>query len=107
MTTSRLNQLMAFHAAQPGDPFLLFALAKEHEKMGDDATALQQFLQLKQQHPDYVGLYYHLGKLYERAGSAADAFAVYQEGMDVARMLHDQHALDELAAARRALDETE
>ncbi len=98
---------MAFHADQPGDPFLLFALAKEHEKMGDDATALQQFLRLKEQHPDYVGLYYHLGKLYERAGSSEDAFNVYREGMDVARMVHDQHAFNELAAAKLALEPDE
>lgn len=105
MSISRLNQLLAFHEAQPHDAFILFALAKEHEKMGDDDKALHHYLLLRSHHPEYVGLYYHLGKLYERLGNPSQAFDTYKSGMDVARQVGDQHALGELAEARLMLGE--
>jgi tetratricopeptide (TPR) repeat protein len=104
---NRLNQLMAFHESNPKDSFILFAIAKEHEKIGDDETALKYYLQLRQNDPGYVGLYYHLGKLYEKIGSVNLAFSTYQTGIDVARQAGDQHALSELAEAKLMLGDEE
>lgn len=104
---SRLNQLMAFYEANPKDSFVLFALAKEHEAIGDDEKALHYYLQIRKYDPGYVGVYYHLGKLYEKIGSFNLAFSTYQTGMEVARQANDQHALSELAEARLALGDEE
>ena len=78
MSITRLNQLLAFHEANPKDSFILFALAKEHEKLGDDEKALHYYEQLVRQEPGYVGVYYHLGKLHEKLSDPATAFAIYK-----------------------------
>jgi tetratricopeptide (TPR) repeat protein len=107
MSTQRLQQLYAFHEADPKDSFILFALAKEHESISDDEKALNYYLQLVQNDPDYVGTYYHLGKLYERIGQPTQAFATYCKGMKIARAIGDQHAFNELAEAKLQLGDDE
>jgi len=104
---NRLEQLMNLHSESPGDAFLLFAIAKEHEKTGQDEEALSWYLRLKSAHLSYVGLYYHLGKLYERLQDLTSAITTYREGMKIARAAKDQHALGELNGARLQIDEEE
>ena len=43
---TRLERLLGFHEASPNDTFVLFALAKEYEKLGDLENALKQFMNL-------------------------------------------------------------
>lgn len=107
MPEHRLQQLLHLLAESPDDGFLLFALAKEHEKLGEPEKALDRFLELRQKQPTYVGLYYHLGKLYEKRQEPQSAWEVYSAGMDIARRVGDQHAFSELAGARLALGDEE
>lgn len=99
--TERLKQLLGFLEETPGDPFLLYAIAAEYAKMGDEGEALSRFVQLTVSHPGYVGTYYHLGKLYEKVSEPSKAIAVYEQGMEVAKNKRDRHALSELQAAWR------
>ena len=107
MSTDRLALLEGMHAENPTDAFLLFALAKEHEKRGDGPAAMRFYLRLAEQHPDYVGNYYHLGKAYEATQEIERAFFTYKRGMEVARAAGDQHAYNELAAAKLFLGDDE
>jgi tetratricopeptide (TPR) repeat protein len=107
MSISRLSQLLAFYEANPKDSFILFALAKEYEKLGDDDKALYYYRLSTDNDPAYVGVYYHLGKLFEKTGDPATAFSVYTKGMDIARQAGDQHALNELAEAKLNLGDEE
>ncbi len=108
MSTPRLKQLQAMLADSPGDAFLQFAIAKEYEKMGDEENAYRYYTELLENDPDYVGLYYHLGKWHERRDQPEKARQIYEKGMEAARRLDDRHALDELSAARLILgDEDE
>ena len=107
MSNPRLDQLLAFHKESPTDSFILFALAKEYEKQSELDIALQYYQQLTKDAPDYIGTYYHLGKLYERMEQAAFAFQTYKKGMAVAQKIGDQHALGELAGAKLALGDDE
>ncbi len=75
----RIDQLKTFLADSPQDAFLQHALALEYIKADDDATARRYFESLLQQNPAYVGSYYHLGKLLERAGETAPALSVYEK----------------------------
>ncbi len=86
-------------AEQPNDPFLNHALALEEIKAGKDESARRLFESLLERNPDYVGSYYHLGKLYERLGEEQKAMEVYERGMEVAKKLGDQHAGNELRGA--------
>ncbi len=103
MPSARLQQLLKFLESSPDDAFLLFAMAKEYEKGGDDENAMTYYQRLYESSPEYVGLYYHLGKLYERQEKPVEAFKTYTEGMGVAKQQGDQHALNELAGARLIL----
>jgi Putative Zn-dependent protease, contains TPR repeats len=97
--SNRLEQLVRFLAESPSDPFLKYAVATEYLKLGNTAEALRYYEDLRTNHGDYVGTYYHLGKLYEALGKTAEAVAVYEQGMQAAKTKRDMHALSELQAA--------
>ncbi len=96
---TRLEQLMRMHKENPGDAFLIFALAKEYEGFGDNAKALEFYLLLRSIQPEYVGLYFHLGKLYERLGNPEKATLVYSAGIEISKKAGDRHAMNELTGA--------
>ncbi len=105
--TNRLNQLLQLQKELPNDSFLLFAIAKEHEKANEMEKALDYYLQLLSKDPEYIGTYYHLGKLYEHFEKATEAFQTYTTGMAIAKKQGDQHSLNELAGARLNLGDEE
>ena len=100
MSDDRLDQLQAFYEEDPEDPFTRFALAQEHLKHDNPDEALAFFEELVETDPDYVGTYYHLGKLYERLGRVDDALDVYERGIEVAREQKAQKDLSELQDAK-------
>lgn len=95
----RIEKLKAFLADNPNDSFVQHALALEYIKQGDDGAALELFEQLLSRNENYIGSYYHLGKLLERQQRRPDAIAWYQKGMLKAREAGDQHAFNELQSA--------
>lgn len=104
---ARLNQLLQLLEAAPGDSFLLFAIAKEYEGMGDEDQALDYYLRLRESNPAYVGLYYHLGKLFLRRNDTDQALATFLAGMEVAKTAGDRHAYSELAAVKMEIADEE
>ncbi len=107
MSSSRLEQLLNFYNNTPDDPFILFALAKEYEKLDEQQKALEHYLKLYKTDPNYIGLYYHLGKLYEALSEERKAWDTYSEGIQRATQQGDQHARNELAGARLNLGDEE
>lgn len=95
----RIAKLKEYLQNSPDDSFLQHALALEFIKTGDDTTARLYFETLLANHPDYVGSYYHLGKLLERQGDKSAAIQIYETGMQQAKFAKDQHAYNELQAA--------
>lgn len=93
--------------ASPSDAFLLFATAKEYEKMGDKPQALAFYERLQTSDPNYTGLYYHLGKLHEQLEQPEQAIQAYKTGIEVCRKAGDRHAMSELAAALLNLEDPE
>lgn len=96
---SRIPQLEAFLSDNPNDPFLQYALALEHIKTGNLQEGLKYFEGLTVAHPDYVGTYYHLAKLYIQLQMPEQAEKTYTTGIAIARKIGDQHALAELQNA--------
>ena len=96
MNGNRLQKLLEFYKNEPNDPFLKYALATEYLSTNDVETALHYFEDLKINHEEYVGTYYHLGKLYEKLDRKDEAVSTYQKGMQVARAARDNHAYSEL-----------
>lgn len=92
----RLQKLLNFLENEPNDPFLKYALATEYFNLKDYEQALQYYEDLISNHPDYVGTYYHLGKLYEIIDRKEDAIITYKIGMEVSRKAGNMHAFSEL-----------
>lgn len=105
--SQRLQRLQQILEANPNDSFLLFAIAKEYEGLQDDHQALSFYLRLHTTDPSYVGLYYHLGKLYVKTGRLAEALQTYRTGLGVAKNAGDMHAFSELNAARLEIDDSD
>lgn len=99
MSTDRLATLLDYLRDDPDDPFVRYALAQEYLKGGDTAEALRFFEELVTDQPDYVGTYYHLGKLYETLGRKDEAVQTYRAGIDAATRASDTHARAELQGA--------
>lgn len=99
-SSKRLEQLMGFLEKSPNEPFILFAIAKEHENLGNQDETLAYYLRLTTDAPDYVGTYYHFGKFYEMQGEDHKAFEIYKKGIEVAKAANDQHSLAELMGAK-------
>ncbi len=99
MSSTRLSKLLAFLESDPNDPFILYALATEYNALNDKEKAYSFYLELTDKHPDYVGTYYHLGKLYEKDGNKDQAVEIYRKGMETARKKRDMHAFSELQGA--------
>ena len=104
MKTHRIDLLQNMLKNNPNDAFTLFALAKEYEKINDIENSKSIYLKLKSSNPNYIGLYYHLGKLLENQEFVKDALAVYAEGMVQAKNNNDLHALSELQSAHQNLE---
>ncbi|MFT3981440.1 MAG: tetratricopeptide repeat protein [Ferruginibacter sp.] len=101
----RINKLREFLEANPHDAFVQHALALEYIKTGDDGAARQLFETILEREPGYVGSYYHLGKLLERAGDYEAAIIIYSNGMTEAGKANDRHAYNELQMAKEEIEE--
>jgi tetratricopeptide (TPR) repeat protein len=99
MQNTRLAKLLEFLAAEPNDSFVLYALATEYNSLNDTENAFAYYLKLVNEHPTYIGTYYHLGKLYEKVGQKEKAIEIYQSGIVAARTKRDMHSLSELQSA--------
>jgi Tfp pilus assembly protein PilF len=95
----KIARLKEFMAVNPNDSFVQHALALEYIKQDDDASAQQLFEDLLNKNENYIGSYYHLGKLLERNNNVSAAIAVYEKGLHKAKEAGDQHAYNELLAA--------
>lgn len=103
MSSKRLEQLISFLENSPKEPFILFAIAKEYEGLGDKKNALDFYNKIVEYSPSYIGTYYHLGKLLEALEEPEKAFQTYKTGMEEAKKVGDQHSLSELAGAKMEL----
>lgn len=105
MIVNRLERLLEFHENEPNDPFLKYALATEYLRLNNHEKALWFYLELVNKYTDYVGTYYHLGKLYELLKQPEEALKVYEQGILVAKKIKDQHALNELLGVFNSLQD--
>ena len=96
---NRIERILEMLKVNAKDNFLRHALALEYIKEGNDTAAQTLFETILNEFPDYIGSYYHLGKLLERNGNNAAAIEWYEKGMAAAKTARDQHAYNELQAA--------
>jgi Tfp pilus assembly protein PilF len=102
---SRIEKLLEYMKASGKDSFLQHALALEYIKTGNDEEARKLFNEILLREPTYIGSYYHLGKLLERAGDFDKAIRIYKRGMEEAKKANDMHTHMELQAAFEDIEE--
>ncbi len=95
----RIERIKEMLQTSPSDSFLQHALALEFLKLGDEGEAKRLLKKVLIENEDYIGSYYQLGKILERANEIDDAIAIYEKGMVKAKAAGEQHAYNELRSA--------
>src|SRR5690625_5552523 len=80
-SVNKIRHFAALIRENPEESFPKFALALELLKKDDVAKARVLFESVLKQDPDYLGVYYHLGKLYESIEMTEEAETMYQQGI--------------------------
>ncbi len=96
---NRIELLKQYLEQQPDDSFLRHALALEYVKIENDTDAETLFRAVLEDDPEYVGSYYHLGKLLERKGDKENAMATYEAGKIIAKKQEENRTFNELQGA--------
>ncbi len=102
---SRIEKLLEYMRTSGKDSFLQHALALEYIKVDQDEEARKLFNEILLREPTYIGSYYHLAKLLERAGDFEKAIRIYKRGMEEAKKAGDLHTYSELQGALEDIEE--
>lgn len=84
MTTSRIEVFEQMLAGDPSNTVVLFGLAKEYEKSGDDPKLIETLERYLEAADDEGNAYGMLAGAYERSRQNEKAHETYQRGIDVA-----------------------
>ena len=95
----RLEKLQKMLEREPNDTFLIYGLALEHKKLGDDARAIELLDRVIQLDPGYCYAYFQKGAAFESTGDTDSAKSAYRAGIDAAKKKGDAHAQGEIEAA--------
>jgi len=103
MASSRIDIFKQMLESDPVNSSVLFGLAKEYEKAGQNAEmidALERYLASANDEGNAFGM---LARAYEKAGQRENAKATYQRGIDAAT----KHGHPSMAEEYRAVLESE
>lgn len=93
-------QIEAMLAKDPGDAFLLYALAQEHAKAGNYTAACEYYDKCLTSDPAYCYAYYHKARAILATGDTPAALVVVEAGVRAAIQHKDMKARGELEALR-------
>jgi predicted Zn-dependent protease len=92
-------------AERPYDEFLHYALALETINSGKSDEGIRILENLRKKSPDYLGLYYKLGQMYQLGGQFEKATEVYEAGIRLAEQKQQFKTRDELKNALRMMQD--
>ncbi|HYR74946.1 MAG TPA: hypothetical protein VEM96_03820 [Pyrinomonadaceae bacterium] len=84
MAASRIEIFEQMLAGDPSNTMVMFGLAKEYEKVGDEAKLIETLERYLAAADDEGNGYGMLARAYERTKDSEKARAAYQRGIDVA-----------------------
>ena len=93
---SRIKDLEDLLDANPDDPFIIYALAREHEAQFNTMQAVLMYEYLINNHPAYIASYYHYSKLLYEAGNRTQALALLKRGIEEGIKEKDLHSVGEM-----------
>jgi Flp pilus assembly protein TadD len=101
--TSRMDQIEALLADDPGDAFLRYGLAMEYVSAGDEATAAEHLTRLALESA-YVPAFLQAGQVLARLNRFTEACDVLRRGVAAAGQQGDTHAESEMAGLLSSLE---
>jgi tetratricopeptide (TPR) repeat protein len=105
MAADRKKHLDKLLEREPGDPFLRYALAMEHKKVGKHQLALEWFDKTLEADASYCYAHYQIGQVHELLEDPDAAKAAYTRGIKAANQHGDSHAAGEMQVALDLLDD--
>ena len=99
MVEDRLAFMEEMLDTNPNDPFLLYAIAMEHQNNKDMKKTAIIYAKLLKEHPTYLATYYQMGQILEGKGKFEKAVALYRKGKELALKVNDQKTIGELSEA--------
>ena len=97
--SERLEKLQKMLEREPNDTFLIYGLALEHKKLGDQARAIELLDRVIALDPGYCYAYHQKGLAFESTGDTESARSAYRAGIEAAKRKGDAHAQGEIEAA--------
>lgn len=97
---SKIAELDSLLDERPDDPFLIYALAREHDKHANPLQAVLMYEHLVNSHPDYIGTYYHYARLLYDRGNRTEALRLTDIGIERGDAVKDTHAVSELKSQK-------
>ena len=85
MTTSRIQVFEQMLATDPGNTSVLFGLAKEYEKNGDDQKLIETLNRYVAAFDDEGNAFGMLAAAYQRTGQRDKAREAYERGIETAQ----------------------
>lgn len=96
----RIDMINSMLEKEPDDLFLNYALGVEYATdLGTVSDAESQFKIVLGLDPNYIAAYYQLGKLLESLLRKPEALAYYKTGLEKAKALGDNKAVNEFNEA--------
>jgi tetratricopeptide (TPR) repeat protein len=99
----RIDQLKEFLKEDPNDSFLIYALSLEYVKENQVNFAIETLLDLNNRNPNYLAVYYQLGKLYQSMGEIEKATVFFDKGMILAKKEGNIKTFSELKEAKNVM----
>jgi len=103
MTTSRIDIFKQMLESDPVNSNVLFGLAKEYEKVGQNAEMIETLERYLANANDEGNAFGMLARAYEKAGQREQAKLTYQRGIEAAT----KHGHPSMAEEYRAILESE
>ncbi|MCE2884987.1 MAG: tetratricopeptide repeat protein [Planctomycetaceae bacterium] len=94
--SDRLTRLLALHAAEPGDGFVLYGLAQECQKLGRTDEAVAWYDRAIEADPKQCYAFFHKAKALEAARRTTEIVPVLRAGLARARAVGDMKAASEI-----------
>lgn len=102
---NRIDMLLAMLEKEPDDLFLNYALGTEYVGELDVEQAEFQFKKVIGMDANYIAAYYQLGKLFESQLKNAEALEFFKAGLEKAKALKNNKAINEFGEAIFMLEE--
>ncbi len=97
---SKIPELETLLDDRPDDPFIIYALAREYDKIGNPLQAVLLYEHLVNEHPDYIGTYYHYASLLYGRGNRNEALKLTNIGIERGTAIKDVNNVSELKSLK-------